>query len=147
MKIGMIGIIFFVLFCLTGCSLERDNLLDPKGNSEVRIPPTPDRPTSVSSGRNIIVQWARTEDAELVHHYNLYRGNNAHGPFHFIQNVPIAPDFNASMVTAVDETVVSGLTYFYRVSGVSPPVTGTNPPQGLEGRLSEHCGGVRAGGG
>ena len=136
--------LFIFIFCFTACSLERNNPLDPKGNPDVIVPPTPEGVVSASVGTTIRVQWKRTENAELVDHYKLYRASHANGPYSFLLYVY---EFGQDDVIAIDESVVSGLVYFYKVSGVSPPVLGTNPPRGLEGRLSEHCDGQMAGGG
>ena len=140
-------LIIILIFLASACSLERTNPLDPKSNPNVTIPPTPVIISSETVGRDIELIWYRTEEIpHLIHHYNIYRSGSDRGPFRFIRTVYVTEESGETMEYTDSFQIVSGLNYFYKVSAVTHPVEGTVPPRGLEGRLSDHCGGVRAGG-
>ncbi len=117
-------IILYSLF-FNGCSLERSNPLDPKGNSDITEPRVISGFTVRSSNSIVYLNWDRIVDQ--IAHYNVYRSLQYDGVFEFRFSVPQS---ETSAIIEITETNVQlEAYYYYKVSAVNL--------QGLEGRLCE----------
>ncbi len=116
-------VLIILIFLLTGCSLERNNPLDPLSNSGIVVPQMLSNITLSSSNGKVNIQWTRLDN---VHKYYIYRSLSYNG-----QYIKIAETFNpqtGNFVTYIDNDVVINSTYFYKLSSVNI--------QGLEGHIS-----------
>ena len=119
-----------IIFIFPAC-LERSNPLDPKGNSNIIVPP---RVTSLrlqAAGTNVFLSWDRMEG---VKEYILYRSSTFRGDYEEIRPRIPQPD-DGTRVEFTDTGVMPGFPYFYDISAVSP--------EGLEGRRLERPEGIR----
>ena len=111
---------------LAGCTLERNNPLDPK-NSGVEAPKEVINIQISASGAGSTVKWVevswtgRAEDAG----YYIYRGMSYTGRFQRLEENGIP---TSASIVYPDNSVFSGNTYYYKVSAFND--------SGLEGPIS-----------
>jgi len=116
-----------VLLLAAACSLERNNPLDPKNNSDIETPRSVTGLNLTSSGSGatskwVRVSWIRNEDP---HHYFVYRALSYNGSY---QNITPSGVVNADTLYYYDYDVYQGNYYYYKISGVNNA--------GLEGPIS-----------
>jgi len=107
-------VIIISILTLQFCSLERNNPLDPSGNSDIIVPNEIINISLEVSPRNISPRWIKISwrKDDLVDGYYLYRSMSQHSYF-----MRIAKIENNQINEYVDKDgVLSGREYWYRIS-------------------------------
>lgn len=129
-KTSIIILILFVsLFFYSGCSLDRNNPLDPKGNSNITEPPIVTGLMLQSISSTVLVKWHK---AQNIKEYYVYKSMTHNGIYERIAVIPQSVSGDNQDISYIDSNVQIGIHYFYKISAVNE--------QGLEGRLSDYKG-------
>ena len=117
-----------ILLCLTACSLDRKNPLDPKNNPKITVPNQVVGIKLETSARLAATKWVKIEWQKdtSVHGYYVYRGLSINSQFMRIADI----DRN-DIVEYIDRDDITPGVYWYRLSAYK------DYPEGrLEGKLS-----------
>jgi hypothetical protein len=71
------------------------------------------------SDNTVILQWSLSDEAGVIH-YSLYRGYAPVGKFSLISEIPVHGENSGEAdYTFVDEWVINGVTYYYKIAYMS----------------------------
>jgi len=117
-----------ISICLTSCTLDRKNPLDPKNNPKIKIPNEVVGLSLQSSPRNSPTKWVRIswQEDSSVDGYYIYRGRSLTSQFVRIQTI----DQNYVKEYTDSDNINTGI-YWYRISAYKE-----YPEGALEGKLS-----------
>lgn len=117
-------LLLIIYIVITGCSLDRNNPLDPRGNSDIEEPMIISGFTAISNNASVILKWDKLDNMQ---EYRVYRSLQYDGIYEF--RLTVTQIESSTYIECIDNEVQVDVYYYYKVSAVNK--------QGLEGKLCE----------
>jgi fibronectin type 3 domain-containing protein len=117
-------LLMIIFFLITGCTLDRKNPLDPRGNSDIEEPMIISGFSVTTSNASVMLRWDKLDD---IREYKVYRSLQYDGIYEY--RLTATQIESVSVIECIENDVQIETYYYYKVSAVNK--------QGLEGKLCE----------